>query len=108
MVSETVVLLVGGSRIFNILIRGGACKTFEDDAATHRDNLRGTPFARRLAVRDWEKGRGVHDVQSCKHWDNVAVVDAVWRVMLVYLCEKKHICYYDFSTVPNAAGLQRQ
>ena len=35
------------------VVVGRACQALEDDAAAHGDNVRCTPFARPLAVRDW-------------------------------------------------------
>ena len=54
----------------------GARQAFEDDAAAHWDHLGSAPFAEDWAMRDREEGGRMHDVECCKHWDNVSVMDA--------------------------------
>ena len=76
-VSGTVVFLVRTYQIIVVSVVGEACQALEDDAAAHRDYLRSTPFARLFSVRDWEEGKRGHDIECCKHWDDVSIMDAI-------------------------------
>ncbi len=59
-----------------------AGQAFEDDSAAHGRDLGEAPGARGVAVGGGEEGVRVEDVESGKHRDDVAVVDAEGAVSM--------------------------